>query len=112
MAVDPSELIRAVRNNSRVPGLDEKWLDEELRALLTDRSVPSRHLGNGHDMVAVLSIGLRSALGSQKQNDVPPEILERSLRLAYEDGHFRSSELCEAILDWERRNPPFKVLRR
>jgi hypothetical protein len=41
---------------------------------------------------------------------VKAEILERSLRLAFEASHFCKTQLYLAIQTWERVNTPFLVL--
>ncbi len=108
--LDRAKLVRAVKNKSQLPGLDEDWLLGELDRIVADGDISSRDLSNGHDMVKLLSWGLRRALGSRREGEVSAEVLERDLRLAYEREYFRASELSAAIRDWERRNPPFAVL--
>jgi hypothetical protein len=69
------------------------------------------HVCCGHDLIELLSIGLRKVLGERQAAHVKREALEQQLRLAYEEGYFQSTVLYVAIVAWERRNPPFKVLR-
>jgi predicted ATP-binding protein involved in virulence len=69
-----------------------------------------RHRGNGHDLVNILSMALRKAIGSQSAAAVEVEVMERALRLAYEGMDFASSELYRALREWEQRNNPFRVL--
>ncbi len=110
MNLDQPELVRIVKNKSQLAGLDEGELLAELEPVVANRRISSWNLSNGHDMVRILSLGLRKALGSRKEGEVSPETLERSLRLAYEKEFFQSAELCAAIRDWERRNPAYSVL--
>jgi hypothetical protein len=71
----------------------------------------------GHDLVEILSIRLRKALGSNKASDVEPRsddrknTLESQLMLAYEAVYFYQTQLYQDILDWESNNQPFKVLK-
>jgi hypothetical protein len=65
----------------------------------------------GHDLVEILSLGLRRAIGSNKAADVAPNSLERCLRLAYEEVYFARTQLYVEIRVWESHNQPFKVLR-
>jgi hypothetical protein len=67
-------------------------------------------LCNGHDLVEVLSIGLRRAIGSQSAAAVRVEEIERALRLAYESVDFAASALYRTIREWEQRNHPFRIL--
>ena len=68
------------------------------------------HVCCGHDLVELLSIGLRRVLGKNNESDVRRERLEQQLRLAYEEGYFLRTRLYASIQAWEQRNPPFKVL--
>jgi Protein of unknown function (DUF4435) len=68
------------------------------------------HLCCGHDVVAILAIGLRKNLGRRRPAEVKPGDLEQKLRLAYESGYFHSTRLYASLQQWEARNPPFRVL--
>ncbi len=65
----------------------------------------------GHDLVEILSVGLRKAIGSHKAADIEANSLERCLRLAYEEVYFSQTRLYVEIRLWESHNQPFKVLR-
>jgi Protein of unknown function (DUF4435) len=65
----------------------------------------------GHDFMSILSFGLRKAIGSQSPNAVTVEILERSLRLAYEQAYFQTTELYAAIGIWETHHHPYRILK-
>lgn len=68
------------------------------------------HVCCGHDLIAILSEGLRSLLGSCKSQDVRPEVVERSLRLAYEKTFFILTKLYTSLRMWETHHSPFGVL--
>jgi len=70
---------------------------------------PPWHVCCGHDAVAILSIGLRRALGSRNDAEVKETRLESMLRLAYDRDHFRRTNLYTAIRAWETANAPFTV---
>lgn len=108
--LDQSEMIRTVKNLSQRSSLDADRLLDELEPILADRRTSLWDLSNGHDMVRILSLGLRKALGSRREGEVSAEALERSLRLAYEREFFQGTELCAAIRDWEHRNADYFVL--
>ncbi len=115
MTLDRRELVRTVKNNSQLPSLDEAGLLEELEAKVADRRISSWDLSNGHDMVRILTLGLRQALGprklgTRKNVQISAEFIEVSLQLAYEREFFQATKLCAAIRDWERRNPAYSVL--
>lgn len=111
LAVDTAKLCRSVMNLSMRTELDETELNKAVESLMRDARHDMRHACCGDDVLKVLSIGLRAALGTNDSKDVGIERLKQSLRLAFEDTDFRNSALGTAILDWERRNPGYCVLK-
>lgn len=110
LTVNRSALITTVKNNSQRHDLDADELGSAIRKMEGLKPDPW-HLCNGHDLVSVVSFGLRRAIGSRVSRVVATEELERALRLAYEAVDFAASEIFQAIQEWERRNNPFRVLR-
>lgn len=109
---DPSALIIAVRGHQggRTTPLPS---EQDMRAAvdsLVSVSHDQWHVCRGHDLVEILSIGLRKVLGKNNDSDVRGERLEQQLRLAYEERYFQATRLYAAIIAWQQRNPPFKVL--
>jgi hypothetical protein len=85
----------------------------EMEASIEALSAPAHsawYVCCGHDLVDLLSIGLRRVLGKNNEADVRKERLEQQLRLAYEQSYFLRTTLHERIITWEQRNPPFRVL--
>ncbi|MFH2121753.1 MAG: DUF4435 domain-containing protein [Pseudomonadota bacterium] len=56
----------------------------------------------GHDVAAILSLGLRAAWGSHDARAFTAEDVEKTLRLAYSKAFFESTALCAAIERWAR----------
>jgi hypothetical protein len=109
LTADRSKLITAVKNHSQRLELDNNELELAISGLEDSKHDPWQ-LCNGHDLVGVLSIGLRRAIGSQSAAAVGVEDMERALRLAYEAADFAASPLYRAIRDWEQRIRSFHVL--
>ena len=65
----------------------------------------------GTDMVEILSIGLRKALGTNGAGAVKPDLLRTYLRLAYERQELIDSRLGRDLREWAERNPGFRVLK-
>lgn len=110
LQIDELKLIQTVKNKSQALSVK----DEELQQRLTNQKSSSHdpwQLCCGHDMMEILSLGLRKAIGSLNATDVEPNSLERSLRLAYEAAYFCRTQLYLAIRAWESDNQPFLVLR-
>lgn len=110
LQIDELKLIRVVKNKSQAFSLKDEDLQQRLIGQKSDRHDPWQ-ICCGHDLVEILSLGLRKAIGSNKAADVEPNSLERNLRLAYEEIYFYETQLYLDIRTWESNNQPFKVLR-
>ncbi|MDX2031446.1 MAG: DUF4435 domain-containing protein [Blastocatellia bacterium] len=106
--VNLTKLIDTVKNHSQKPQISRDQLQRQINEI-KDESHDRWQVCCGHDLISLLSIGLHKAFGSKNWNEVEPEILERSLRLAYESIWFQSTRLHAAITEWEQINPPFQV---
>ncbi|NET57212.1 MAG: DUF4435 domain-containing protein [Symploca sp. SIO2E6] len=109
LEIDELKLITEVKNKS--PSCS--WKEEELKTWVMNKKSDSHdpwQVCCGHDLVTILSLGLRKVIGSNKAAEVEPNMLERNLRLAYEAAYFRKTLLYSKIRTWETNNQPFKVL--
>lgn len=107
-----SQVLGELQGHSGVGVLDSELVTQALdalRARVRDRERDIWQLCNGHDMVAVLSIGLQRVLGKCNAADVKPEVLEKDLRLAYEAGYFAETALCRALRDWHQAHAPILI---
>jgi Protein of unknown function (DUF4435) len=112
LQIDEHKLIREVKNKSQNFSLRDEDLQQRLRLMSQKKnSHDPWQVCCGHDMVEILSLGLRKAIGTNKAADVEPNGLERNLRLAYEEVYFYQTDIYLEIRAWERNNQPFKVLR-
>lgn len=64
----------------------------------------------GHDVIAILAVGLRAALGSWPAVEASPIALERELRLAFTPTCFAQTGLFARVRSWEQANPGWPVL--
>ena len=106
--IDIGDLIRVVKNKSNRHDLDDNYLQGKIDEL-ADSKHNSWDICCGHDLVCILSFGLRSILGSNNTNKVEPEALERLLRTGYESAYFLSTQLYCSLREWETFNPPFRI---
>ncbi len=109
LRIDELQLIDVVTKKSQAFSLK----DTDLQQQLIDKRDGDRdpwQVCCGHDIVEILSFGLRKTIGSNKDIDVKPSSLERNLRLAYEAVYFQGTQLYSHIRTWERNNQPFRVL--
>lgn len=109
LVIDTGKLIKAVKDHSQKLGLREPDIQKSIETL-EDSTYDPWQVCCGHDIICILSIGLSKVWGSWKTNEVRPDILERELRLAYEDSYFRSTQLYTSIQQWEIKNKPYQVL--
>lgn len=113
------KIIRTVKNNTiskasaelrtEKYGINEETIRTEMEALEKLHG-DIWHICCGHDLISMLSVGLRRVLGNYNAKDVDSEIIERELRLAYESVYFRETDLFKTIQLWEVNNSPFKIL--
>ncbi|OBQ36078.1 MAG: hypothetical protein AN485_12225 [Anabaena sp. MDT14b] len=103
------KLIQEVKNKSQAFYLKDEDLEKRL---ITEKSNNQDYwqVCCGHDLVEILSLGLRKAIGTNKTVDVEANSLERNLRLAYEVAYFYKTQLYLEIRKWETNNQPFHVL--
>ncbi|MFB2920855.1 MULTISPECIES: DUF4435 domain-containing protein [Aerosakkonema] len=110
LKIDQLKLIQEVKNKSQAFALDSEYLQQRLMIQKSSDHDPWQ-ICCGHDLVEILSLGLRKAIGSAKTSDVEPNSLERNLRLAYEVTYFCKTQIYLSVHSWEANNQPFKVFR-
>lgn len=104
----PSQILGELQGHSGTGVLDSETVTQALDALRA--RVPAIwQLCNGHDMVAILAIGLQRVLGNRNAAEVKPEVLEKDLRLAYEAAYFAETSLCRALRDWHQVHAPILI---
>ncbi len=109
LKINETKLIEEVKNKSQQPGINTADLQERLKQQ-KNASHDLWQICCGHDLISILSVGLRRAIGSRKPNDITPDILERSLRLAYEQVYFQKTQLYGAIALWQTNHPTYRIL--
>jgi hypothetical protein len=110
LQIDELELIKEVKNKSQALSLDNNDIQQRLTKQKSD-SHDRLQICCGHDLVEILSLGLRKAIGTMKQADIESDSLERSLRLAYEEVYFQQTQLYSNIQQWESIDRSFQVFK-
>ncbi|HYW20974.1 MAG TPA: DUF4435 domain-containing protein [Nodularia sp. (in: cyanobacteria)] len=103
------KMIQEIKNKSRTFNLKDGDIQQRLNSKKSNNHDPWQ-VCCGHDLVEILSLGLRKAIGTNNAAEVEPNRLERNLRLAYEAVYFCQTQLYSEIRLWETKNQPFKVL--
>lgn len=110
LTTDSQILIQTVKNKSQQHHLDVAEVLKQLVAL-HDEGHDHWQVCCGHDLLEILSVGLRKAIGGAFSTaEIKAEVIERSLRLAYESPFFQATELYTALKQWEAANPPYRLL--
>ena len=102
-------MVREVKNRSQRSDLACDDTAREIRSIEDTVNDPWL-VCCGTDMVAILGIGLRKALGTNDAGAVKPDVLRTYLRLAYEWQELIDSRLGRDLREWSERNPGFRVL--
>jgi len=68
-----------------------------------------RHVCCGHDIIAVMSVGLRKSIGSLDSKTAHPTNIASALRLSYDSSDLKSSALYSCVKQWETTNSGYKV---
>lgn len=63
----------------------------------------------GHDLLEILRLGLRSTLGDMKPSQGKGQIAAL-LRAAFQDTHLAATRLHQGIRAWEQANTPYQIL--
>lgn len=109
LTISQSGLLKTIKDHSQKPQLSDEELRRQIEAIKDDAH-ERWMVCCGRDLLGILSVGLHKALGSWDWKEIETEILERSLRLAYESIWFRATQLHASIRRWEEFNAPFQVL--
>jgi Protein of unknown function (DUF4435) len=96
LQIDELELIKEVKNKSQALSLDSRDIQQWMTNKKSDNH-DRLQVCCGHDLVEILSLGLRKAIGTMK---VEVDSLERSLRLAYEEVYFQQTQLYSDLHKW------------
>lgn len=111
LCVNIDNLIRELKINSGDYTLDENTTKLKITTLGGEGHDPWQ-VCSGHDLVQILSIGLRNIFGNLRGKSVTMEVVDGILRVAYDRSHFCLTRLHNSIKDWEKANPSFSVLHR
>ncbi len=109
LVIDTGKLVKTVKDHSQKLGLRDPDIQKSIETL-EKPAHDTWQLCCGHDIICILSIGLSKVWGSWNTREITPDILERELRLAYEESYFRSTQLYQSIQQWEVKNKPYQVL--
>lgn len=109
LVIDETKLIKTVKDKSLRHDISDDQIKLSIQELRRDDH-DKWHVCCGHDLTNILSIGLHRAIGTNNTGEVTQTIIEKCLRLAYENAHFQQTHIYFSIKNWEKANKPFVIL--
>lgn len=100
-------VIREIKNHSNRHDISDESLRAAIAAVQSQNHDPW-NLCNGADLLGILSLGLRSAIGSHSGTGVAESVLRPVLRVAYRE-HFPATRLRQDLDAWGQANDPYRV---
>jgi len=109
MTLCVSKMIATFIRRSEKNELSEEELEKSIDEMMADADHNPWDVCCGHDLVCILSRGLRKKLGTNNSNEVLPKLIEELLRGYYSMPHFSATQLYVSLKHWERDNHPFRI---
>ena len=103
LRLDTDAMVSALIDNSQHSRVDAATVITALAKEMKEAYDPW-DVCRGHDLIAVLAIGLRDIFGCYNCRSIRPGELAGALRLAYDDTSFRGSALFRDSEEWCVRN--------
>lgn len=108
--IDVDLLVPHVSQGAFSSATKQDWLKTLIKNHLSAKH-EAKQLTNGHDFCAALGLALRDKFGKR----VPPQTwrseVQIHFRLAYSEEDFARSDVFKQILQWQKDNPPFVILK-
>jgi hypothetical protein len=111
LVINITNLIATVQNISDRRDLSREDIKNSIDQKLIDNNCDPWEVCCGHDLTSILSFGLRRAFGSHYTKVVSSDLIEKSLRLAYEEGYFLLTNLYKSLKAWEESNQKFRIFK-
>ncbi|MDD3041477.1 MAG: DUF4435 domain-containing protein [Methanosarcinaceae archaeon] len=108
LMVDCSSLLYNLEKNPKNYTLDYK----KIKSMIC--SIKSTHnpwqICQGHDLIEILTIGLKEIFGNHTSKFIDNDIVSRNLRLSFDFLCFSGTDLYASINRWESNNSGFNLL--
>jgi hypothetical protein len=109
MEIDVAQMIQHVIAVSQRQDLSVKEIENEI-ASLANAEYDLRQICCGHDVIAILAVGLRKVVGTKDANEARIEIIESVLRAGFGPEDFAGTSIYKDLRAWEAGNVPYTVL--
>lgn len=108
LKVNCGYLLNELKRNPKNSCLNHKDIKYMIGSLVSDHD--PWQVCQGHDLIKILTIGLKEIFGNHTNENIDYDIVSRNLRLSYDFICFYETNLYVSIIQWEANNPGFKVL--
>jgi len=112
MKTSIDRLLTEVKRHTHNVIIDERFIRTRISELIRSKRHDPWQVCRGHDMVHILTIGLRQVFGNRHAHSIGYEQVDRILRLSFGFGEFSRTKLFTSIKNWERANRGYPVLAR
>lgn len=86
-----------------------KNIENDINKLLNNHKM-EYYICCGHDICEILSYALKQIIGTHGSSKINTNLIETSLRLAYEKEYFLNTHLYLSLCRWEDENNEYKVV--
>jgi len=109
LSIELDTLIKEVEKHNSHKKMDIKLIKGKIEKTQIEKHDPWQ-VCSGHDLIEILSIGLKYLFGNHRSKHISTEAVDGILRVSYDYSFFSLTKLHKSIINWEKANSPFKVL--
>jgi hypothetical protein len=109
MSTDIDVMLSEVKQESGENTFDVNDLRERIVELLRKKQHDPWHVCRGHDMIHILTIGLRMVFGNRSGKKVTYEQVDGIMRIAFGFAEFSRTELFRLLRGWEEGNRGYRI---
>ncbi|MDY0387868.1 MAG: DUF4435 domain-containing protein [Methanolobus sp.] len=111
LKINKNRLYRELKSKTSNRDMNDAMVKKHINGLVK-LNADQWNICQGHDLVEILTIGLKEIFGNHAKDHVDSDIVSRNLRLAYNLSHFSDTKLYTSIKAWEGTNSKFRILLR
>lgn len=111
LQVNTAKLYKEIKRNPKNKHIDVAKVISQVNTLVQLKE-DKWNICQGHDLIEILTIGLKEVFGNHTNTILNSDIVSRNLRLSCNLYHFLNTNLYASIEEWEKANSPFKVLKK
>ena len=110
LSTNIDKMIEEVKRYSHNAPFENDDLKIRIITLLKSGKHDPWQVSRGHDVIHILTIGLRVVFGNRNAKNVTYDQVDRIMRIAFGYSEFSETKLFSLLKKWEDGNPDFRVL--